>query len=349
MEFMNKIEYEDIKSVLSSKLIDWNEFDDSSFLITGGTGLIGSVLTKTLLLRNLENKSNITIYLLVRDKNKAVEIFKGVSNHTEIHYIEDSVETVTFDELDIDYVVHTAAPTKSEFFVSNPVDTIDSIILGTRNILEFAKKSKSKKVINVTSMESYGTLDNLNVTEDCLGIIPLNSLRSSYPESKRMTELMGLAYSKQYNVQVCSVRLAQTFGAGITANENRVFKYFCDCIINEEDIVLKSTGETIINFCYLSDAIKSILILCLKGNAGEIYNVAGESYNMTIKNIAEWLIDHHGNKSEVVIDVIGEEIYAPVNKMKLNCDKIKQLGWEPQVDIKTAYLRLIASMTDDSY
>lgn len=342
---MNQVEYEDLIEILESKIVKWDHFEGKSFLITGGTGLIGSMMTKMLLLRNDIYNSKIRIVLLVRDSARSKKQLNSYPNAESVQYIEGSVENVNLSEIDVDFIIHTAAPTKSSFFVNNPVETIESIVLGTMNVLNCAKNNNNiKSIVNVSSMESYGTIENDNVTEENLGLIPLDSLRSSYPESKRMSELLAYSYSQEYNVNVTSLRLAQTFGAGITKSENRVFKYFCDCIINDENIVLKSTGETIVNFCYLSDAIRAILILLVDGKAGEIYNAAGDSKGMRIKDVAQWLIDDIGNQQKLIFDVDENEMFAPVNKMKLNCDKIKKLGWNPTVDVQEAYLRLIRSL-----
>ncbi|WP_342621542.1 NAD(P)-dependent oxidoreductase [Erysipelothrix sp. P66] len=343
---MKNVEYSDLMEIIDSEGIKWNQLENSTFLITGGTGLIGSMMTKMLLLRNELYGSNITIYLLVRDIERSRRQLQKYKNSDEILYIESSVENADFTNLNVDYIVHTAAPTKSSFFVNNPVETIESIVLGTMNVLKYASKSSVKSMVNVSSMESYGTIESDSVSEDHLGIIPLNSLRSSYPEAKRLTELLAYSYSQEYSTNVTSLRLAQTFGAGITENENRVFKYFCDCVLNGENIVLKSTGQTIINFCYLSDAIKAILILLIDGERGETYNASGESYEMTIKDIAEWLIKTHGNENEVIYDIDETQMFAPVNKMILNNEKIKKLGWNPKVDVKEAYSRLLLSISE---
>lgn len=342
---MNRTEFDDLRKLIESDSIFWDAFNNSRILVTGGTGLIGSMLTKLFLLRNEFHNANVQILSLVRDASKARNQISMYPNSGNVQFIEGSVESVDFSYFSADYVVHTAAPTKSSFFIENPVETIDAIVLGTRNVLNFARDAKVKAMVNVSSMESYGTLDDENVTEDKLGFIPLDSLRSSYPESKRLSELMVYAYSQEYKLNATSLRLAQTFGAGITENENRVFKYFCDRIMNNEDIVLKSTGETKINFCYLTDAIKAILILLTNGLGGEIYNASGDSYNMTIKQIAQWLLDHHGSTNKLIIDVNDNEMYAPVNRMILNSEKLKMLGWAPEIDIKEAYLRLIESLT----
>ena len=103
------------------------------------------------------------------------------------------------------------------------------------------------------------------------------------------------SYQKEYGVPVKIARIAQTFGAGISKNENRVYKIFADAVINKENIVLKSKGTTIINYSYTTDTVIALLVLLLKGKNGEAYNVVGEKTNMTIlENLS--LADNKGKR-----------------------------------------------------
>lgn len=140
-------------------------------------------------------------------------------------------------------------------------------------VLELARE-KNAAMVYVSSMEVYGN-PNLTheVSEEDYGYINLSNVRSSYPESKRMCECLCTAYASQYGVQVCTARLAQTFGAGILATENRVFAQFARSAISGSDIVLHTLGQSEGNYVYTSDAIhkhmlkvmeKSILYINIK-------------------------------------------------------------------------------------
>ena len=341
---MNSILEEDLLEIINSKYINWNKLDNKTLLITGATGLIGSILVKSILLKNRMHNYHIKLVLPVRNVKKANEIF-GKSN--EIEFIESSVENCP-SIYNIDYIIHAASPTKSKFLSENPVETIDTAVLGTKRILEIARENNISSMVYLSSMEMYGVLDNSNVKEDNLGYIDLKSTRSSYPEAKRMCELYCYSYFKEYGISVKIARLAQTFGAGISKQENRIYKVMMDAILNKTDIILKSSGQTIINFCYTTDAIIGILFLLLNGKAGESYNVVSDKTNMTILDSANWLVNEVGNGQEVKTNICNNSQFAPENFMVLSNKKIKELGWTNKYTIKDGYKRLLKFLEEEN-
>lgn len=342
---MNSILKEDLKTIIESKLIAWEKIDNHSIIITGATGLIGSILVRALLLRNEICHANIKMKLVVRNRESAQAIFGDDANIT---YIEESVENCEIKGK-ADYIIHGASPTKSKFFIEKPVETIDTIVKGTKNILEIGKELKIKSMVILSSMEIYGKLQTNETTEDQLGYIELLNTRSSYSEGKRMAELYSYSYFKEYGVPVKIARIAQTFGAGISPNENRVYKTFLDSILEEKDIIIKSTGKTKINYSYTTDTILGILYILIKGEAGEAYNIVGPKTNMTILDSAQWLIQEFGKKgTKVVIDIPDtNQGFAPENEMILNNDKLVKLGWNHQYDLKQGYTRLLNYMKEE--
>lgn len=342
---MNSILKKDLSEIVNNTYIEWDKLKNKSIFITGATGLIGSILVRAILLKNEIDKSNIKLILLVRNIKKAREMFGDYN----IQYIESDIEMCPNID-NVDYIIHAASPTKSKFLSENPVETIDTAVLGTKKILEIAKKNKVSSMVYLSSMEVYGIIENENVTEEELGYIDLKATRSSYPESKRMSELYCYSYFKEYNLPVKIARLAQTFGAGISKEENRVYKAFADSILKKKDIILKSTGTTKVNFCYTTDAIIGILFLLLNGNNGDSYNLASDKNNMTIFDSAKWLAETYGEgKVNVVIDIPKENLgFAPDNKFVLCNDKIKKIGWKPKYDLKQGYDRLLKYLEEEN-
>lgn len=343
---MNSILKEDLESIINNKIIEWEKLKNKTIFITGATGLIGSIIVQALILMNERYGANIKLILLVRNEEEARNKFKKCDC---IKFIVSSVEAYVPQEIKIDYMIHAASPTKSKYFVNNPTETLDIMILGTRNMLEQAKISKISSMVYLSSMEMYGTMNSDNTTEDMLGYInPLN-VRSSYSEGKRICELYSYSYFSEYNLPIKIARIAQTFGAGISLNESRVYKKFADAVIKKEKIILNTEGSTKINYSYTTDTIIGVLCILLKGKNGEAYNVVGERTNMTIKDSAKWLADKYGeNKVEVVIDIPKEDMgLAPNNEMILSNKKLKTLGWKCEYDLKQGYDRLINYLLEE--
>ena len=141
-------------------------------------------------------------------------------------------------------------------------------------------------------MEMYGSFENeFDITENKLGYIDLLSVRSNYPESKRLCENMCIAYLSEYDVPVKIARLAQTFGAGVLPNENRIFAQIARSVINKNDVILHTLGKSEGNYCYISDAVFGLIEILLFGENGEAYNVVNPSTHTTIANMANMVCE----------------------------------------------------------
>ena len=157
----------------------------SSYFITGATGYIGRMIIKKL----RGSKEDAQIFALARDAEKASSVLPcGVKIFTG-----DIADTAAFKKIEdkFDYLIHAAAVTQSREMIAHPVETADSIVTGTRNILDFALKAKIKSMVYLSSMEVYGNVDCFDghrAEEDELGDIDIFNLRSCYPLGKRMAE-----------------------------------------------------------------------------------------------------------------------------------------------------------------
>ena len=142
-------------------------------------------------------------------------------------------------------------------------------------------------------------------------------------------------------------RLSQTFGAGILPGENRVFAQFARSAMESKDIVLHTKGLSEGNYCYTRDTVIALLLILLNGKNAEAYNVANPETHTTIADMAKMVCEKLGdNKIKVVFDIPETNMfgYAADTKMKLNSDKLKNLGWMPQIGLEEAYRRMMKSM-----
>jgi dTDP-glucose 4,6-dehydratase len=340
-EVDNKIWQEDIELIANNKILA--EFKNSSFLITGTTGLIGSELVFSLLCANRVKGLNNKIYALVRNENKARELFKKVINDLNFNLIiQDVAEPIKIEEK-IDYIIHCASVTSSKDMVEKPVDTILTMFNGTKNVLDFALKDNSK-VLYLSSLEAYGIINSeVEIKEDELGYIDLTNPRSSYPESKRMAENLCASYSSQFGLDIKIARLTQTFGAGISKDDNRVFAQFAKSVIEKRDIVLHTKGETVRNYCYLTDAVIALFLILKKGKG--VYNVANKNAKISIKDMATLIAQKYGISLKFEIDEINRG-YNPTVKIALCSDNLEKLGWSAEVGLEEMYGRLIKYLSN---
>lgn len=345
----DKIIQKDLDDIINIDFINWDLLRNKTVLVTGATGLIGSQLVMSLLNANAEKNLDLKVIAVVRNKQKAEKIFKYADDKSLEFIVQDILKPFNIEST-VDYIVHGASMTGSKDFVDYPVETIKTAIQGTENILELAKEKSIDGMVYLSSLEVYGVVDFSidKVTEDMFGTIDPMSVRSSYSEGKRMVECLCSSYASEYKIPIKVARLCQTFGAGVNYSDNRVFAQFARSIIEGKDIVLKTDGSTERNYCYIRDAIAGILTLLLNGESGQAYNIANKDTLISIRGMAEMLIEKYlESGSKLVFDIAEDATklgYNPKVKMNLDTQKIEKLGWKAEVGLEVMFEHLIESM-----
>ncbi len=316
-----------------------------SFLITGATGLIGSVMIKCFLALNHQKLLNTKIIAVIRNIEKARHVFGDEFDEIKFVIIEMNqiMPDIIIDK--VDYIVHLASPTSSKYFVEHPVETLRTAIEGTTAILEFAKITQVKGMVYASSLEVYGSNHTDDwISENFQGYVNPIEVRSSYNIGKRTCECLCHSYAKEYDVNVMMARLTQTFGAGISETDNRVFAQFAKSIIKNDNIVLHTSGASAKPYCYTTDAVRAILYLLLKGKKGEAYNIANKDSYISVHDMAQMIKNEFNSNIDVVIAPQKDLGYAPETKLRLDTHKIESLGWKPIFCLREMYARLISSM-----
>ena len=188
--------YDDFE-YLYAKDVDWKKLNGKTVLVTGGTGLIGSLLLKYMYFLNQKKNFNISLFSIVRDVEKAASVLGDI----EVNYIKADLTEECVIEEKIDYIFHCAAITKSKEMVEHPVRVFDSIVTATNHVLQFASKKNVQSMVYLSSMEVYGRTDETLelVTEDVMGYVNPLSCRSCYPLGKRMAENLCYNYYIGYS------------------------------------------------------------------------------------------------------------------------------------------------------
>lgn len=329
---MNR-EQTDIQSVIKNKQL-FTRLDNAVVLVTGATGLIGSMMVKTFYAANEMYGLHIRPVGQIRNAVKARSVYGK---------LYDNLEFLASPDRECDYIVHTVSPTTSKFFIEHPVETIRSSVESTIEVLETARKY-SASLIYLSSMEQYGVPCEPGqiMTEDKIGLIDHLSVRSSYSESKRLCECLCASYAHEFGIDAKIARLAQTFGAGIALSDNRMPMQFARAVTEGKDIVLHTEGRSISNFVYLTDAITGILTVLEQGIAGQAYNVCNDKESKSVYEIAQLVASEvAGGKISVQVEKKDAMGYAPDVNMYLNSGKLRGLGWTADVGMKNAYERLV--------
>lgn len=321
---------------LNNQPIDWEKLSDKTILISGATGMIGTCLIDALMLQNEIKKSDIHVIAMSRNESRAKERLGKYWNRTQFEYISCDINGTIPECGRIDYVIHAASNTHPLQYSEDPVGTIASNIIGTKNLLDYAVSHGAKHFCFVSSVEVYGENrgDTEKFDESYLGWIDCNTLRAGYPESKRVGETLCNAYNKTYGLEFSIPRLSRVYGPTMLLSDTKAISQFIKKAAASEDIVLKSEGNQKYSYTFVTDAAAGILYTILQGEKGQAYNVADKESDITLKDLAQTLARIANTK--VIFELPDEKErrgYSTATKAMLNADKLKKLGWNAQVHL----------------
>lgn len=339
--YNNSIVQEDLKQ-MSEVALQWHKFQNKTILITGANSMLGTYMAYLFLY--LADKKNLDIKIVVLTRsieitNKLYEIFLDKPYFKIIN--QDIIYPIKYIGK-IDYIFHFAGNASPKFIKSDPVGILQANLLGMFNIMELSRDKEPQRIIFASTREVYGAVQAESLTEDSFGILDPMENRSCYPESKRAAESVLRSYFLQYGINGISVRIAHCYGPGMKIdNDGRVMADFIGDAVSERNIILKSSGEAIRSFCYLTDAIVGLIQVALYGKVGEAYNLANETEPLSIKELAN--IISEVNAKEIVKEEQSLEGYCNYSRVKLDTSKIENLGFQPKIKLVDGIKRTIMS------
>lgn len=325
----------DIKDC-ASEIYQNTKIHGGSLLISGATGLISSVLIDCLLKMNDIYATQFKVIAMSKTKKKAIEKLGIYFEREDFQYISCDVNAPILEVGKVDYIIHAASNTHPLEYSNDPIGTIKTNVIGTDNLLDYAKSHATKRFVFLSSVEIYGEnkSDSGRFSEKDCGYLDCNQVRSGYPESKRVGESLCRAYESKYGLDIVIPRLCRVYGPTMFQDDSKALAQFIKKAVDNEDIVLKSKGQQYYSYIHVIDAVKAIFYIMDKGNAGEAYNVSSELSDVRLAEVAEKLAEFSGKK---VIFEIPDEVeksgYSSVTKAIMNNDKLKRLGWKETYDI----------------
>lgn len=302
--------------------------------ITGGAGFIGSHLCEALVAKGEE----VTIL---------DNLSTGAKNN--ISHLEGNLKVLTGDIRDqklveelaeeSDLVLHMAAALGVNNILANPIESISTNVYGSEVVINAALKFDKRIVIASTS-EIYGKNPKqpLSETDDRV-VGPPQKFRWSYSDAKALEEAMAHSLFLTRNLRVTTVRLFNTVGPRQTDKYGMVIPKFVKSAINNENLVIFGNGDQTRVFCHVTDAVNAILRLATEPNCiGEVFNVGGRG-EISIKKLAELIINRTKSKSEVKFVEYEKAYKVGYEDMQRRVPDISKIhdfiNWEPTKGIDT--------------
>lgn len=341
---------EDIKRICEKDL-PWVKLKDNSVLISGASGMIGSLLADVLAYKNETEDLNCRIIALGRNQARAEERFAAYYEKPYFRFVSHDISQplVLDDEENIGYVIHLASNTHPRAYATDPIGTVTTNIFGTKNLLDLACEHQAERFVFASSNEIYGENrgDKEMFDEEYCGYINCNTMRAGYPESKRCSEALCQAYKAQKGMDVVIPRLTRSYGPTLLKSDTKAMSQFLRNGLNGEDIVLKSEGNQYYSYTYSADAVSGLLTVMLKGENGEAYNISDLSSDITLKNLAGLIASWAGKK--VVFDLPDATEaagFSKATKARLDSTKLKKLGWTADYPIEEGIARTLNILSE---
>lgn len=292
-------------------------------LITGGGGFIGSFLTENFYEDNqvtlFDNGRRNAFQFLPKSVQDEVSLISG-----DIRDLE-AVDKVTEDQ---EIIIHLAAIAGASFYETDPLLTIDVNLFGTANLLKVLSKKKIERVITFSTSEVYGPRA-LNVSEKdptCIG--PISEGRWSYAISKVASDHLARAYFKKYNLPINMIRPFNVYGprqVGEGAISNMLTSG-----LKEKKIYVSGDGSQKRAWCYISDMVRAVELICQNKAYGECFNIGNPDAYVTIIDLAKKIQSICGGSEIIFID----EREIEVLDRKPSIEKAEQLlRFSPEVGL----------------
>ena len=299
---------------------------NKTIAITGASGLIGQECIRQFTELNKKSGLGIKLIALVRNPNEFV-----CSQNVEVK----EYNLLTKFELKFDFIIHLAGNATPKSIGDNPYNTGIENTIGMMNVIQQAIKNKAK-ILYVSSCEVYG------YTKKCSSEIETASFnttiyRNCYPISKLYNENLCACASEEFGLQYNIVRPCYVFGSKFSNSDNRVIPQFIRSIKNNKEIIMKSKGQQKRMYLDVIDCVKALILVLAKGKNGEIYNIPGEE--VTIKRIAK-ILSKIANVP-ILYQFKKDKGTSGIKKIIINGEKIKSLGWEPQINLEKGLLNVL--------
>ncbi len=320
----------------------------SKILITGGAGFIGSHVVRHFL-KKYQDYKIFNLDSLTYAGN--LENLKDVENLKNYHFVKGDIVDEDFifnlfEKEKFDKVIHLAAESHVDRSISNPLQFVQTNVIGTVNLLNAAMKVwqkdfSDKLFFHVSTDEVYGSLgDSGYFTEET----PYDP-KSPYSASKAASDHFVRAYYNTYGLPVVISNCSNNYGPN--QFPEKLIPLFINNIINKKPLPVYGKGDNVRDWLYVGDHAKAIDVICHKGKAGETYNVGGDNewknidLIRTLCQITDKKLQRDEGESEKLITFVKDRA-GHDKRYAIDASKIKkELQWKPEYDFKNGLEKTI--------
>ncbi len=300
-------------------------------VVTGAAGFIGSHLAEYIL--KLGHKV-IGIDNLQTGARKNIEHIMPNKNFV---FLGHDIESPIFIGDKINQIYHLACPAAPVHYQKNPVKTLGTAFIGTKNVLDLALRKKARMLYASTS-EIYGDPAEHPQHEGYWGNVNPIGPRSCYDEGKRAAEALCCAHCKQYGTKIRIVRIFNTYGPRMARGDGRVIPNFVQQALYNKPITIYGTGDQTRSFCYVEDMVQGLIAMMNSKNTNGPVNL-GNPAEITMRSLAETIVRLSGSKSILAYQPLPQD--DPHRRKPDITLAQKKIGWSPRIDLESGLRKTI--------
>jgi len=301
-----------------------------TYLITGVAGFLGTNLAFRLL---SEGNKVIGVDNLITGMDGNLKELKKEKNF--FFKKRDIIKPLKI-EGKVDYILNLACPASPPKYYLDPIHTLETSAIGTKNMLELALAKKAR-FFHTSTSEVYGDPLEHPQKETYFGNVDPYCKRSCYDEGKRYAEALIYEYKNEKRLNTSFIRIFNTYGPYMDPKDGRVVTNFILQALNNKNITIHGTGKQSRSFCFVDDQIDGMMKMIHSKEEGPI-NI-GNPDEFTIKELAEMVISLTGSKSKIVYKKADES--DPTRRKPDITKAKKKLGWKPKIKLKEGLERTI--------
>jgi dTDP-glucose 4,6-dehydratase len=277
----------DLDHILHHTSTLWEELRGQRVFITGGTGFFGHWLLESLLWINDILNLDVKVVLLSRNPAVFSAKYPQLANHPAVSWIQGDVKTFDFPDGDFPYIIHAASEGDNKLAQENPLAIFNTIVEGTRRVLELSRTHNTRKLLFTSSGAVYGNqpLELTQIPEDYVGAPDVMNPLSAYGEGKRAAEMLCNLYSHQFGFEAKIARCFAFVGPYLPLDANYAIGNFIRDALNDGPIVIKGDGTPFRSYLYAADLAIWLWTILSRGEKCRPYNV-GSKNDQTIAQLA---------------------------------------------------------------
>ena len=303
-------------------------------LVTGGAGFLGSHLIDRLLEQG-DDVVCLDNYFTGRKANVA-HLLGNPNFELMRHDVTEPFKA------EVDQIYNLACPASPPHYQYNAIKTIKTSVMGAINCLGLAKRTNAR-VFQASTSEVYGDPEVHPQPESYWGNVNPIGIRSCYDEGKRCAETLFMDYHRQNGVDIRIVRIFNTYGPRMNAEDGRVVSNFIVQALKGEDITIYGDGTQTRSFCYVDDLVRGFMGL-MESDYSLPMNI-GNPGEFTMLELAEEVLKQVGGRSKLVFQELPQD--DPKQRKPDITIAQRELGWEPTVNLEAGLAKTVAYFREE--